>query len=179
MTAPGTRATILLLGANGQVGAELVRALAPLGSLVALTRADLCLTDAERIRSVVRSVRPRIIINAAAHTVVEGGERDLDCAYAINGTAPRILAEEAARLNGMLVQYSTDHVFDGTKAAPYTECDEPNPLNVYGASKLAGERAIRAVGVPHLIFRTSWVYGVRGRNFLRTILRLADRKSVV
>jgi dTDP-4-dehydrorhamnose reductase len=176
MRAEGVRPVILLLGANGQVGAELVRSLAPLGRVVALARADLCLTDAERIRSVVRSVRPRIIVNAAAHTVVDGAEHDLDRAYAINGAAPGILAEEAARLNGMLVHYSTDHVFDGTKGAPYTECDEPNPLNVYGASKLAGERAIRAVGVPHLIFRASWVYGVRGRNFLRTILHLARER---
>jgi dTDP-4-dehydrorhamnose reductase len=167
---------ILLLGADGQVGAELVRSLAPLGRVVALTRADLCLTDAERIRSAVRSVRPRIIVNAAAHTMVDATERDLDCAFAINGVAPGILAEEAARLNGMLVHYSTDYVFDGTKGTPYTEGDEPNPSSAFGASKLAGERAIRGVGVPHLIFRTSWVYGVRGRNFLRTILRLARER---
>jgi dTDP-4-dehydrorhamnose reductase len=167
---------ILLLGADGQVGAELVRSLAPLGRVVALTRADLCLTDAERIRSAVRSVRPRIIVNAAAHTMVDAVEHDLDRAFAINGAAPGILAEEAARLNGMLVHYSTDHVFDGTKGTPYTESDAPNPVSVYGASKLAGERAIREVGVPHLIFRTSWVYGVRGRNFLRTILCLARER---
>ncbi len=168
---------ILLTGKNGQVGWELRRALAPLGEVIAFGREDMDLSRPDGISSVVRSVKPDLIVNAAAYTAVDQAESEPDLAMAINGTAPGILAEEAKRLGAFLVHYSTDYVFDGTKALPYTEEDRPNPLNVYGKTKLAGEQAIQASGAPHLIFRTSWVYGSRGKNFLLTILRLAREKD--
>ena len=138
---------------------------------------ELDLTDMDAIGSVVRDIKPRIIVNAAAYTAVDRAEEEPDLAMVVNGVAPGILAEEAARLGAVLVHYSTDYVFDGTKGAPYLEEDSPNPINVYGQTKLAGERAIRDTGAPHLIFRTSWVYGLRGKNFLKTILRLAREKE--
>lgn len=167
---------ILLTGRNGQVGWELERALAPLGEVTATDRAMLDLADTDAIRRVVRDVKPEVIVNAAAYTAVDKAESEPALAYAINATAPGVLAEEAKRVGALLVHYSTDYVFDGTKLTPYVEEDEPNPLNVYGASKLAGERSIQASGCRHLILRTSWVYGVRGRNFLLTILRLAKER---
>lgn len=164
---------ILLTGRHGQVGWELERALAPLGEVSATDRATLDLADADAIRRVVREAKPEIIVNAAAYTAVDKAESEPALAMQINGTAPGILAEEAKRLGALLVHYSTDYVFDGTKGAPYLEGDAPNPLNQYGRSKLAGERMIVASGTRHLILRSSWVYGLRGRNFLLAILARA------
>ena len=168
---------ILLTGKNGQVGWELRRTLAPLGDVVAVGHQEMDLSDPDSIRRTIREVRPHLIVNSAAYTAVDKAESEPDLAMAINGVAPGIMAEEAKRLNAAIVHYSTDYVFDGTKKLPYIEDDAPNPLNVYGQTKLAGERAIQASGVPHLILRTSWVYGARGKNFLVTILRLARERS--
>jgi dTDP-4-dehydrorhamnose reductase len=165
---------ILLTGRNGQVGWELQKALAPLGELTALGRAELDLRDAGRIREAVRASNADAIVNAAAYTAVDKAESEREAAFAVNATAPGVLAEEAKRSGALLVHYSTDYVFDGEKPAPYVEEDAPNPINVYGASKLAGERAIAASGCRHLILRTSWVYGPRGANFYLAMLRLAD-----
>jgi dTDP-4-dehydrorhamnose reductase len=169
---------ILLLGRRGQTGWELERSLAPLGTVVALAREDVDLADGMAIRRVVRDQRPTLIVNAAAYNAVDGAEQEQRLANAINGEAPGILAEEARRLGATLVHYSTDYVFgrevltaaDGSPR-PFTEEDPPAPLGAYGRSKLAGEEAIRAVGCSHLIFRTSWVYGRRGRTFLAGLLR--------
>ena len=167
---------VLLLGKSGQVGWELERCLATVCEVVALDHQGMDLASPDSIRKTVREIRPSVIINAAAYTAVDKAEAEPALAMAINGIAPGILAEEAKRLGAALIHYSTDYVFDGAKNSPYTEDDEPNPLNVYGKTKLAGERAIQAVGAPHLILRTSWVYGARGKNFLLTILRLAKEK---
>lgn len=169
--------TILLTGRNGQVGWELERALTPLGCVVALDHGALDLTKPDRIASVVRETKPNIIVNAAAYTAVDRAESEPESAFAVNAKAPGILAEEAKRLNALLVHYSTDYVFDGKKNTPYTEDDAPNPLNVYGRTKLEGERAIGESGAQHLIFRTSWVYGMRGQNFLLTMLRLGRERD--
>ena len=168
---------ILLTGKNGQVGWELQRTLAPLGQVMALDAAGLDLTNAEAIRQTVRSLQPDIIVNPAAYTAVDRAESEPKLAMAVNGVAPGILAEEAKKLDALLVHYTTDYVFDGRKDSPYIETDAPNPLSVYGKTKLAGEQAIRASGANHLIFRTSWVYGARGKNFLLTMLRLAKERS--
>jgi dTDP-4-dehydrorhamnose reductase len=167
---------ILLTGRNGQVGWELERALAPLGEIVATDRSTLDLADPDAIRRVVREVKPEIIVNAAGYTAVDKAESEPELAMRINGFAPGVLAEEAKRLGALLVHYSTDYVFDGEKATPYVEDDAASPINAYGRSKLAGERAITGVGGNHLILRTSWVYSERGKNFLLTILRLARAK---
>lgn len=164
---------ILLTGRNGQVGWELERALARIGDVVAVGLPKFDLTDADAIRRVVRETSPDVICNAAAYTAVDRAEVDPGLAMRANGTALGIIGEEAKRLGALLVHYSTDYVFDGTKGAPYLEDDAPNPLNHYGRSKLAGERAIVASGARHLILRTSWVYGLRGKNFLLTILARA------
>ena len=164
--------TILLLGAAGQVGWELRESLAPLGEVTALTRAAADLGDADGLRRVVRSARPRLIVNAAAYTAVDKAEAEPDAAFAVNATAPGVLADEARRLGVPLVHYSTDYVFDGSKSGAYREDDAPHPRSVYGRSKLAGDEAVRASGAEHLILRTSWVYGPRGKNFFLTILRL-------
>jgi len=168
---------IMLLGKNGQVGWELQRTLAPLGQVIALGRQELELSDEQAIRQVVHDTCPDLIVNAAAYTAVDRAEEEQDLAMAVNGTAPGILAEEAARCGAALIHYSTDYIFDGNQERPYTEQDCPNPINVYGKSKLAGEEAIRRAGVKHLIFRTSWVYSLRGKNFLLTILRLARERE--
>ena len=168
---------ILVTGANGQVGFELLRSLAGQGEVIAVARDRMDLSDPDSIRRAVREAKPDLIVNAAAYTAVDQAEKEPELALAVNGIAPAILAEEAKRLGAALIHYSTDYVFDGTKDAPYTEDDEPRPINVYGRTKLAGERAIEAVGVPHLILRTSWVYGARGKNFLLTILRLARERD--
>ncbi|MDR7005828.1 dTDP-4-dehydrorhamnose reductase [Paraburkholderia strydomiana] len=178
----GDQPTILLTGVNGQVGFELARTLQGLGKVVALERSALDLADLEQVRRVVREVKPRLIVNPAAHTAVDKAETDIDAVMRLNAEAPGVLAEEAKRLGAALAHYSTDYVFDGTKAGAYVESDAVNPQNVYGKSKLAGERAIAQSGCAHLIFRTSWVYGTRGRNFLLTMLRLGaerDELSVV
>lgn len=174
--------TILLTGVNGQVGFELARSLQGLGKVVALDRRELDLADLDQVRRVVREVKPGLIVNPAAHTAVDKAETDIDAAMRLNAETPGVLAEEAKRLGAALVHYSTDYVFDGTKDGAYVESDAVNPQNVYGKSKLAGEQAIAAAGCAHLIFRTSWVYGARGKNFLLTMLRLGvdrDELSVV
>lgn len=168
---------ILLTGRNGQVGYELERSLGGLGELVALGHAEMDLSDPEAIRAAIRAVKPGLIVNAAAYTDVEKAEIEPDQAWSINCEAPAVMAAEAKRLGAILVHYSTDYVFDGTKAGPYTEDDAPNPLNEYGRSKLGGEQAIIVEGAAHLILRTNWVYGLRGRNFLLTVRRLAAEKS--
>jgi dTDP-4-dehydrorhamnose reductase len=168
---------ILLTGKNGQVGWELARTLAFLGEVVSFDRAGLDLAAPDRIASAVRIVKPEVVINAAAYTAVDQAENEPDRAHAINATAVGILAEEARRAGALFIHYSTDYVFDGDKAAPYVEEDEPHPLNAYGRSKLAGELAIRNVDGPHLILRTSWVYAARGRNFLLTVRRLLREKT--
>jgi len=173
---------IMLIGANGQVGWELARSLMPLGEVVALTRAQCDLSRPETIPGIVQAIKPDWIVNAAAYTAVDKAEEEEVLATTINGTAVGVLAEQAKRRNALLVHYSTDYVFDGTKSTPYTEEDESNPINAYGRSKLAGEQAVREVGGEHLIFRTSWVYSARGSNFVRAMLKLAkeqDRFEVV
>lgn len=168
---------ILLLGKSGQVGWELQKILPLLGELVAVGSAELDLTDFNAVRRLVRELKPEIIVNAAAYTAVDRAEEEAERAMAVNATAPGVLAEEAARIGAWMVHYSTDYIFDGKKGSPYLEEDSPNPLTVYGQSKLAGEKAIRETGAAHLIFRTSWVYGLRGKNFLLSILRLAREKE--
>jgi dTDP-4-dehydrorhamnose reductase len=171
------KSRILLVGKNGQVGSELCRLLPSLGEVIAPDRQELDLLDRDSIRRVVREIRPQLIVNAAAYTAVDSAETDEANAQAINAEAPALLAAEASRLGATLVHYSTDYVFDGLKADPYDETDPTNPLNVYGRTKLAGEDAVRGAGASHLIFRTSWVYATRGRNFLLTILRLATERE--
>ncbi len=167
---------ILLTGKTGQVGWELERTLAPLGELMSFDRRSLDLSNPDSIRAVVRDVKPQVIVNAAAYTAVDRAESEPEAAFAINANAPAVFAEETKRLGALLVHYSTDYIFDGTKAAPYVEDDSPNPLSVYGKSKLVGEQAIRESGCNHLILRTSWVYAARGQNFLLTMLRLAGER---
>lgn len=162
---------ILLTGRNGQVGWELQEALAPLGEVTALARADLDLQEFARISEVVRAAKPDAIVNAAAYTAVDRAECERDLAHAVNATAVGVLAQEARKLDALLVHYSTDYVFDGSKGSPYTETDPTCPINVYGRSKLAGEMAIRSSGCRFLILRTSWIYAERGQNFLLAILR--------
>lgn len=168
--------TILVSGKTGQVGRELQTALAPLGTVVALDRADLDLASPDSIRRAVRNARPGIIVNAAAYTAVDKAESEPDLAMQINGIAPGILAEEAKRLGAILVHYSTDYVFDGALGRPYTEEDAPHPVSEYGRSKLEGERAIQQAGGAFLILRTSWVYSHRGSNFVLSVLRLARER---
>jgi dTDP-4-dehydrorhamnose reductase len=167
---------ILLIGKNGQVGWELQRTLATLGEIITVGREQLDVADPASIRQVIREAKPQIIVNATAYTAVDKAEAEPELAMQVNGVAPGIMAEEAKRLDALLVHYSTDYVFDGTKQGAYVEEDVPNPLSVYGKTKLAGEQAIQATGANHLILRTSWVYGARGKNFLLTILRLAKER---
>ncbi|CAI8843722.1 MULTISPECIES: dTDP-4-dehydrorhamnose reductase [Pseudomonas] len=167
---------VLINGRHGQVSHELQRRLGALGELVVLGRDQLDLAQPDQIRRQVQNVRPDLIINAAAHTAVDLAESEPQSAFAINAVAPGILAEEALALDIPLIHYSTDYVFDGMKAGPYNEDDTPNPLGVYGKSKLAGEQAIREVQGKHLILRTSWVYSTHGRNFLLTMQRLLQEK---
>ena len=156
MKAP-TSPTILITGKNGQVGWELQRTLIPLGHIVALDRQGMDLADNASICQAIRQIKPDVIVNAAAYTAVDKAEEEQELAMQVNGIAPGVLAEEAKQLKALLIHYSTDYVFDGTKETPYTETDEPKPINVYGTSKLAGEQAIQAIDVDHLILRTSWV----------------------
>ncbi|MES2012492.1 MAG: dTDP-4-dehydrorhamnose reductase [Pseudomonadota bacterium] len=172
---------ILVTGVNGQVGHALQAAFTHKISLdntvISLDRSQLDLTNTAEIRRVIQSIQPDLIINPAAYTAVDKAETELELAYAINATAPKILAEEAARVGARLIHFSTDYVYNGAKSSSYTEDDATEPLSIYGKSKLAGEDAIRSVGLPHLIFRTSWVYGAYGKNFLKTILRLAAERD--
>jgi dTDP-4-dehydrorhamnose reductase len=170
---------ILLTGVNGQVGHALQAILANQFNVTALAREHLDLTHPDEIRRTVSEVNPDIIINPAAYTAVDKAESEPELAYAINATAPQVIAEEAKKINAALIHFSTDYVYDGNKPTPYLESDKVNPISVYGKSKLAGEDAIRNVGLPHLILRTSWVYSDYGKNFLKTILRLgAERDSL-
>jgi dTDP-4-dehydrorhamnose reductase len=168
---------ILILGSKGQIAWELQVTLAALGHVIVLGSQDLDLINPDLIREKVQSIQPHIIVNAAAYTDVDKAESEPELCHSINAIAPGILAELAHQSQALLVHYSTDYIFDGLKTSPYLETDLPNPLGVYGASKLAGEQAIIQVGCPHLIFRTTWVYGNRGKNFLLTILRLAAERS--
>ncbi|VVP29193.1 dTDP-4-dehydrorhamnose reductase [Pseudomonas fluorescens] len=175
---------ILLLGKNGQVGWELQRALAPLGELVALDRHAIDglsgdLADLDALRTTIRQVKPDVIVNAAAYTAVDKAESEAELARRVNGDASRLMAEESALLGAWLIHYSTDYVFSGEGSTPWQETDAVAPVNQYGASKLAGEQAIVASGCKHLIFRTSWVYGARGNNFAKTMLRLAKDRDTL
>lgn len=169
--------SILLLGKDGQVGWQLQRSLAPHGEVIACGRSECDLTDLDSLRSLVRRLRPNVIVNASAYTAVDRAESEPDLALRINGEAPGVLAEEAALLGALLMHYSTDYVYDGRKTDPYVESDPVNPQSVYGRTKLAGEDAIRAAGCKSVIFRTSWVFGARGGNFVKSILRLAREKE--
>ena len=168
---------ILLTGPQGQVGTALRPLLEPLGTLTALGRDALDLADADAIRAAVQRHRPQLIVNAAAYTAVDRAETEPELAQAINGVAPGVLAEEAGRLGAALIHYSTDYVFDGSHAGPYVETDPPHPLGVYGRSKWMGEQTVLASGTPAWIFRTSWVYGLAGANFLKTMLRLGQERE--
>jgi dTDP-4-dehydrorhamnose reductase len=163
----------LLLGARGQVGGEALPLLRELGEVVSLTRAELDLTDGAAVRAAVRELKPRWIVNAAAYTAVDKAESESRAAYVLNGELPGILGEESARIGSVVIHFSTDYVFSGEGSRPWRENDPTRPLSVYGASKLAGERALAESGAEHFIFRTSWVFGARGENFLRRILQLA------
>jgi dTDP-4-dehydrorhamnose reductase len=170
---------ILLTGGAGQVGWELRRALAVFGEVIAPAREVLDLASADSIVAAVRGVRPNLIVNAAAYTAVDQAESQPDLAMKINGEAPRILAEQAASCDAALIHYSTDYVFDGRKEQPYRENDTTTPINAYGRTKLAGEHGVLNFEAPHFVFRTSWVYGPRGNNFLLTMLRLGrERKEL-
>jgi dTDP-4-dehydrorhamnose reductase len=174
---PLSQSRILLTGVSGQVGGDLLPLLQPFGTVIAPTRSDLDLADTLSIGRFVRDAKPDWIINPAAYTAVDKAEGEPDLAYAINAEAPRALGEAAADLGVPVIHFSTDYVFNGAGARPWAEADETGPLGVYGASKLAGERALAASEAAHLIFRTSWVYSNRGKNFLLTILRLARQKE--
>jgi dTDP-4-dehydrorhamnose reductase len=171
--------SILLLGANGQVGYELSRALGARDGFVALDRAGADLSRPESLRAVVLHCRPKVIINAAAYTAVDQAESEPDLARDVNAVAPGVLAKAAEEIGACIVHYSTDYVFDGRKGGAYVETDSTNPLSVYGRTKLAGEDAVRKLASRHLVFRTSWLLGVHGRNFLKTILRLAAERETL
>ncbi|MBM3341044.1 MAG: dTDP-4-dehydrorhamnose reductase [Betaproteobacteria bacterium] len=168
---------LLVTGVNGQVGWELARSLMPLGEVIAIDRTRCDFSRPETIAPLVRALHPDVIVNAAAYTAVDSAEKEEALATTVNGTAVGVLAEEARKISALLVHYSTDYVFDGTKSSPYVEEDTTNPLNAYGRSKLAGEAAIRAADCAHIILRTTWVYAARGQNFVKTILRLARERD--
>jgi len=170
---------IFQIGTRGQVGWELLRTCAPLGEVVALDYPDVDLSDSANLRQLVREIKPDIIINAAAYTKVDEAEREPEIARAINATGPAVLAEEAKKINAVLVHYSTDYVFDGTKGSPYVETDQPNPLSVYGWTKLEGEQAIAASGCANLVLRTSWVYSMRQGGFVTKVLQWARTQEVM
>jgi dTDP-4-dehydrorhamnose reductase len=168
---------ILLLGAHGQLGTELKKILPELGELTALSRKELDLTNLSELKIQLNSLKPAIIINSSAYTAVDKAEKEIDLANLINAKVPEILAQYSADNNAILVHYSTDYVFDGKQTAPYIETDEPNPLSIYGLSKLIGEQKILEKSCKHLIFRTSWLFSAHGQNFLTTILKLAKTKD--
>jgi dTDP-4-dehydrorhamnose reductase len=168
---------ILIIGSAGQLGVELQKIFAGAGSITAVDLPTIDITNEAQLRAFIRETDPNIILNAAAYTAVDRAESEPEIAHAVNAEAPRIMAEESLRSNALLVHYSTDYVFDGTKPGPWVETDAPNPLSVYGATKLAGERAVESVGGKTLIFRTSWVYGSHGKNFLLTMLRLGQERD--
>lgn len=170
---------ILLTGTSGQVGAELAKLLPAHGDVVAMDRAALDLANPDAIAAAMRAVKPDLVVNAGAYTAVDLAERERDLAFAVNARAPQVFAEEARRAGALLVHYSTDYVFDGRATSPYEETSATGPLNVYGESKLAGEQAIAASGATALVLRTSWVYGLTGKNFLLTIRRLARERDEV
>lgn len=177
MTAAESNRRILLTGTSGQVGGELLRTLEPLGEVVAPGHGEMDLADADAVRRVVREARPRWIVNPAAYTAVDKAESEPELAYAINEHAVRALGEEARKIGAGVIHFSTDYVFEGIGTRPYVEDDVTGPMSVYGASKLAGEKALAATGAGHMIFRTSWVYGAKGKNFLLTILKLARERE--
>jgi dTDP-4-dehydrorhamnose reductase len=168
---------LLITGANGQVGWHLQRTLAPMGEVMAIDIEEVDLTDLNAVARTVRDFAPDIVVNAAAYTAVDKAESEPDLARAINVAAPGQIAEECARTGALLVHYSTDYVYDGNKPTPYEESDATGPLSVYGQTKLEGDQAIMASGCAHIILRTTWVYDIRGKNFLRTVLRLAREKE--
>jgi len=172
-----SRPRVLVTGADGQVGRALISQFANTAELIACNRQTLDLSNTDQIRARIREARPDIIINAGAYTAVDRAETERDLAMSINEQAPGVLAEEAKQTGALLIHYSTDYVFDGSKPGPWLEDDRTNPLSVYGASKLAGEEAIRAIGGPYLIFRTSWVYAPEGKNFVLTMLRLGRERD--
>jgi dTDP-4-dehydrorhamnose reductase len=170
---------ILLTGASGQVGGELLETLKPLGELIAPTRAEMDLANADSVRQMIRAVRPRWIVNPGAYTAVDKAETEPELAFAINAEAVRIMGQEARAIGAGVIHFSTDYVFDGSGSTPYRETDATRPVSVYGASKLAGEKTLAHTGAAHMIFRTSWVYGTRGKNFLLTILKLARERETL
>lgn len=170
---------LMLTGANGQVGWELRRSLLPIGDVIALDRAGCDLSRPRDLPRIIGELKPDIVVNAAAYTAVDRAEEEERLATIVNGTAVGVLADAARKSGTLLIHYSTDYVFNGTKESPYTEDDSPSPINAYGRSKLAGESAIGAAGADHLILRASWVYAARGQNFLRTILRLARERDAL
>jgi dTDP-4-dehydrorhamnose reductase len=170
---------ILLTGASGQVGGELVKMLKPLGEVVAPARTEMDLANVESVRKMIRAVRPRWIVNPAAYTAVDKAESEPEVAFAINAAAVGAMGEEAQAIGAGVIHFSTDYVFDGSATEPYRETDSTGPVSVYGASKLAGERALGESGAGQIIFRTSWVYGAQGKNFLLTVLRLARERETL
>lgn len=170
---------ILILGSYGQVGWELRRTLAPLGQIIAHDRDTFDLTSADFIKKSLHDIKPAVIVNAAAYTAVDKAESDRDACMSVNALAPQILAEEAKKIKALMIHYSTDYVFDGSSSHPYKESDHPNPLNIYAHSKLQGDQAIMTSGCPHVILRTSWVYGSRGHNFLLTMLKLGQQRDLL
>jgi dTDP-4-dehydrorhamnose reductase len=170
---------ILLLGKNGQVGWELRRTLAPLAEVAAVDYPEINFTDAPALRRLVADAHPDVVVNAAAYTAVDKAETEPELCRQINAVAPGVLAGAAKKLGALMVHYSTDYIFDGTKSSPYVETDAPNPLGAYGRSKLEGDQAVKAAGADHLIFRLCWVYGARGQNFMLTMQRLARERETL
>lgn len=167
----------LILGKNGQVGAALTELLSPLGEIIATDRHAIDLANLSQLRSSIQDIAPTLIVNAAAYTAVDKAESEPELAMTVNGLAPGAIAEEAAKLGAAVIHYSTDYVFDGESERPYVETDSTHPLNEYGRTKLAGERALQNSDAAHIILRTSWVYGMRGKNFLLTMMRLAKERE--
>jgi dTDP-4-dehydrorhamnose reductase len=168
---------ILLIGKNGQVGWELRRTLAPLAEVVAVDYPEINLTDTPALRQFVAGMHPSVVVNAAAYTAVDKAETETELCRQVNAVAPGVLAEAAKKIGALMVHYSTDYIFDGAKTSPYVETDAPNPLGAYGRTKLEGDRAVKASGADHLIFRLCWVYGARGQNFMLTMQRLARERE--